>query len=294
MELGHIFALLAAVSFSLANVLIRKGTFLSGESFTSVLISAFAGLLFFSITVPFTSGVGVIGTVSLKGVVLLSAGGILHCVTGRFLAHNALRLLGANKGSAIMRTQMFYPVILGVMLLNESLSIFLVLGVICLIFGATLVSTERKDKVFKTFSYKGIVAAFLAALCWGVSGVVLKPGIQEIGSPFAALLVSYIAAVLVMIVASLGKEHREQINNLNRRAFITLASSSLFTSLAQLGRYASLRITPVSVVDPLILSANALLVIFLSFVINRKLEVFTWKVIVGSSATFAGAYLLIL
>jgi drug/metabolite transporter (DMT)-like permease len=192
-----------------------------------------------------------------------------------------------------MRTQIFYPVILGVMLFNESLSIFLIVGVICLIIGATLVSLERKNKVFITFNYKGIIVACLAALCWGISGVVLKPGIQEIGSPFAALLVSNIATVSVMIIISLGKERQDQIKNLNRKAFITLATASLFTSLAQLGRYASLRITPVSVVDPLILSAYALLVIFLSFIINRQIEIFTWKVLVGSAVTVAGVILLI-
>lgn len=294
MDLGLSFALMAAVNFTMAQVLIRKGTFLSGESFTSVLISASVGLVFFSIAVPFTSGWNVIWSASWRSLILLSTGGILHFVAGRFLVHNAIRLIGANKASAIGRTQMLYPVVLGVVLLKESLSIFLVMGVALLLSGAILVGMERKDKVLKTSNYKGIAAAVLGALCWGISGVVLKPGIQEIGSPFAAAFISYVATALVMVLISLGKVHREQIKNLQVRPFLVLASSSFFTSLAHLARFAALRISPVSVVDPLILSVNGLFIIAVSFVINRNIEVFTWRVLMGTVVTVVGAYLLIL
>lgn len=294
MDLGLSFAIMAAAGFTMSTVLIRKGTFLSGESFTSVLISAFIGLLLFSITVPFTSGWGIIWSVSLRSLLLLSAGGILHFVIGRFLVYNAFRLIGANKTSAIARTQMLYPVILGIVLLKESLYIFLVLGVISLLVGAILVGMERKDKVLKTYSSKGVAAAIIGALFWGISGVILKPGIEEIGSPFAAAFISYSAAALVMVLISLRKVRREQIKNLQGRTFLILAASSIFTSVAQLARFSALGISPVSVIDPLILGITGLFIILASFVINRNIEVFTWKILLGTVVTIVGTYLLIL
>lgn len=225
---------------------------------------------------------------------LLSVSGIVHFVIGRFLVFNAFRIIGANKTSAIVRTQMIYPVILGIVLLKESLSVFLVFGVISLLIGAILVGLERKDKVSKTYSYKGVTTAMIGALFWGVSGVILKPGLEEIGSPFAAAFISYSAAALVMVLISLRKVHREQIKNLQGRTFLILAASSIFISVAQLTRYAALRISPVSVIDPLILGITGLFIVLASFVINRNIEVFTWRVLLSTAVTVVGTYLLIL
>ena len=75
---------------------------------------------------------------------LLGGAGLLQSVVGRFLYFTGVRLIGANKTSAIIRTNVLYAVILGIFILNESLTILLFLGIVAIITGVTLVSTEKQ------------------------------------------------------------------------------------------------------------------------------------------------------
>jgi drug/metabolite transporter (DMT)-like permease len=57
--------------------------------------------------------------------------------------------------------------------------------------------------------------------------------------------------------------------------------------------YTALKHSPVSVVTPLVATV-ALFTLIFSFLLNRDLEVFTWKVLIGAGVTIAGTFLLFL
>ena len=105
-------------------------------------------------------------------------------------------------------------------------------------------------------------------------------------------MISYVAASIIAILyVSFGKKQREQLIQLRRATLIDFFIAAAFTSVAQLLRYAALSYSPVSVAQPLI-STNVLFVLLFSFVLNRKIEVFTWKVILGIVVIVVGAFLL--
>ncbi|MBA7703061.1 hypothetical protein ES703_111843 [subsurface metagenome] len=185
---------------------------------------------------------------------------------------------------------MFYAVILGVVVLQEPFTSLLVLGVLCIASGATLVSMERGSEVTKIHS-RGILAGLGGALFWGTSGVLIKLALEEVGSPYAAALVSYTAASLVMAGLLFGKRQREQLLHLSRQSLILLLMGGTLTAIAQLFVYVALSYSPVSVVTPLIGTA-VLFTFFLSFLFNRSIEMFTWKVFIGILATVVGTFLL--
>lgn len=290
MEKGLIFALLTAVSFAVSTVYMRKAVHQTGESFTGVAISVFTGALFFTVTLFFSGDWGKLWSVSDQAVILLVTAGISHFVLGRWLSYSCYRLIGANRGSAIIKTQIFYAVILGVVLLNEVLTGFLVLGVLCIAGGAILVSTQKGDEIAKVRG-KGILAGVGGAFFWGTSGVLIKPAITELGSSNAAAFISFAAASLVFAGLLFGKKQREQLSQLNRKSLIHIIIAGTFSSTAQLFRYTAFRYSPVSQVAPLI-GTNSLLIFFLSFLLSRNIEVFTWKVFVGIAATVLGTFLL--
>ncbi len=289
MEIGLIFALLAAASFGGANVFIRKGTFQTGESFTAVVIATVVGMLFFSLVLVFTAEWEKLWSLSWEGLIRLASGGIIHLVLGRLLSYQCIRLIGANKASAILRTSLLYSVILGIVILKEPLTIFLVFGVLSIATGVTLVSMEKGSEVTKMHG-RGILAGLAGAFFWGISGVLIKPAIAEIGSPYAAAFVSSIAASLVMAGFLFGKGQREQFVQLRRQSLIPIVIGGIFTTVAQLFRYLALGYSPVSMVEPLI-GTTGLFTFFLSFLLNRNIEVFTWKIFVGIAVIVAGAFL---
>jgi drug/metabolite transporter (DMT)-like permease len=294
MEIGLFLALLGAVGFGVANVFIRKGVYHAGETFTATLMSITIGVVFFGFLVLVTGDWRDLFIIPWQDSLKLGIAGIIHFVLGRRFAFTCFRLIGANRASAILRSQLIYPVALGVILLDEPLTIYLVSGVLCIAIGATLVSMERGEQLSQENNprllAKGILAGLAGALFWGISGVIIRPIVQEVGSPFAAAFISYIAATLVMVGFLITGNQRRQLIHLHRDALGAIIAGGLASAVAQLLRFTALIHSPVSLVEPII-STSGIFVFLLSFFITRNIEVMTWRVFLGIVLATAGAFL---
>jgi len=301
MDIGLVFALLSAVGFAVSTVFTRKGVARAGESFTAVAISVFIGVPFFAATASLSGEWSKLWSLSVQGFILLGLAGIIHFIAGRILAYNALRLIGATKSTALLQTIPFYTLILGVLFLNELLTISLALGILCIFTGAALVSIERKSvsgkqqekqRWFTETEVKGILSALGGAIFWGISPILIRTVAKELGSPSVAAFVSHAAASIIMACFFFRRQHREQSVQLRFSGALTpLVIGGIFNSVAQLCLYAALSYSPASMVSPLV-STAALFVFLFSFFINRNIEVFTWKVFVGMVLTLVGAFLI--
>ncbi len=298
MEIGLIFALFAAVSFAGNVVLVRKAATRTGESFTAMAISVFIGIPFFAVALFISEEWHKLWFVSGQAFILLGAAGIIHFIVGRQLSYNAYRLIGANKASPFIMTNPFYAVIFGVLFLNESLTVFLVLAVLCIFTGAALITIERKSVSekrqggFFNAEVKGILSALGGGLCWGITPVLIKPAIGEIGSPIVGAFVAHVTASIVMAFFFFRRQHREQMVQLPPlAALIPLVIGGIFAATGQLFSYTALSYSPASMVTPL-LSIHVLFIFLFSFLLNRQIEVFTPRVISGMVVTLAGTFLL--
>ncbi|MFC1929456.1 DMT family transporter [Chloroflexota bacterium] len=294
MEKGLILALFAAVGFALTIILVRKGTYHAGESFTATFVSIFTGVIFFAFLVLITGDWENLLILEWSEFLRLGGAGVLHYVLGRSLSYTSIRLIGANRTSTILRTQILYPLVLGITVLHEPLTVFLIIGVLCVAIGATLVSMERSKKDVsmedRSSLTKGVLVCLAGALCWGLSGVIIKPIVQQIGTPFAAGLISYIAASLIMTGFLFIKSQREQLTRLKHDVLIIIILAGFLAAIAQLLRFSALIYSPVSIVEPII-GISGVFVFLFSFMINRKIEVFTWRVFMGIVLASAGAFL---
>ncbi len=297
MDIGLVFAFLTAVCFAIAAIFIRRGVTHARESFSALVVTVFTTTILFLLVVTFSSEWNKVWSISLRGLVLLGGAGILQSVFGRFLYFTSVRFIGANKTSAIIRTNVLYAVILGIFILNESLTILLFLGIVAIITGVTLVSTEKqgvneeKQAGPSRIRVKGIAAGLGAGLCWGSSGVLIKTGIAEIGSPLAGAFVSFATATLIIASLLLSKERRGMLTQLHSSSLIPLVIAGVVSTVGHLFRYYALNYSPVSLVVP-ILSIEVIFVLLFSFILNRNIEVFTWRIIVGIVAAVAGVILL--
>lgn len=298
MEKGLVFALLAAVSFAVSTVNIRKATSRTGESFTAVATNVFIGVLFFAAAVFISGEWSKLWSVSGQAFISLGLAGIIHFVAGRLLAYNSYRLIGANKASAFLRSNPLFALLFAALFLNESLTIFIILGVLAIVGGAVLVSMERKSvsaekqSRFSGTEFKGIITALGGGICWGISPILIKPAVAEIGSPVVGAFISYAVASIVMAFFFSRRQHRQQMAQL--RFFTTLTPlliSGIFVSTAMLFFYMALSYIPASVAVPL-LSTNIIFIYLFSFLINRSIEIFSLKIILGMLATAAGALLM--
>lgn len=291
--MGPIFMLLSAVCMAGSQVFVRKGVYRAGESFSAIPITVSIGVIFFSLLF-FISGEGdKLYLLSWQGFALLGAAGIIHFVVGRFLNYTCLRLIGANRGGALLRTNPFYTIMFAVVFLNEAITINLVLGLLCISGGAVLISLQIGGNVFK-MQGRGIIAGLAAAFCYGTSTVLIKAVMAKgFVFPFAAVFISYAAAFPFIAGSLFYQSQRYHLTKLDRVSLSFLVLSGLLVSLAQLLRYVALNLIPASLVQTL-QGTNILFVVLFSFLINPSIEVFTKRVLVGIGAMVIGTAVLFL
>ncbi len=291
-DIGLIFAVLAAICFAAGMVFIRKGLFHSETPLGAVFIAVPIGVLFFSGLLIVTGQYETLQQISWRAVGILATSGVINFVAARLLNFTSLQHLGANRNSAIHKTTSIYAVIFGVVFLNESLSVLIIVGVSLVVVGATLASQRREEQP-RSLHTKGIITGLAAAVLYATAAILIKLAVREAGSPIIAAFVSFVAAAVVLAGLLFRKQFRSQLVQLQSSSLVPFIIGGTLIAIAQLLRYTALDYSPVSLVQPL-MNSDVLFILLLSFFINRKIEIFSARVILGIISTVVGGVLLFL
>ena len=290
MELGPVFAILTAACFGAVQVLIRRSTYQSEESFTPVAVSLLVGTPLFIIIVSVSGEWEYLWSFSGQQYALLCAAGLVHFIFARYLFFNSTRIIGANPTVAITRTSVIFAVILGVVFLGESVTTQLIFGALLIMFGAVLSSVEISRSTFK-ISTQGLLLGLGTALCVAGSAALIRPVMATTDAVFAATFVSYLTAfVIILIVLLLRREQRSQVMQLSRPNLMILIPSAVLLVIGHLFRFSALLHSPVSVAQPL-MGTIVIFVLLLSWIFNRRIDVFNWRVVMGIVLVLAGVFL---
>lgn len=294
--IGSVLALLAGFSFSVSNVFIRKGVHRSGEAFSLIPLFALMGTVFFGLPVLISGEIERLASVSWVALTMLAVAGIIHFILGRLLGFSGMNIIGANRAVPIMTGSILFSALMGIFWLGEPVTIFKVLAIALIICGVLLISSTGNSGVEKPVSrgllVKGFLLTLLGALCWGISPALIKVGLREVTSPVLATFVSYAAAFVVIGLSLFHPANAQKVRRLSRAALIPLIFGALAVTTAQILRYTALSYGGVSVVEPLSGSMNSLFIFPLSFFMNRKLEAFNLRIMVGAIAIVVGIFLM--
>jgi len=286
--LAEVLALLAALSFGLNLVTIRRNL-VSGHVYVGVLISIVMGipmyLLISLITREFINA-----RLTLSTVIILVLAGILNFGVGRSLLYRSVQLIGANISGPIISSSALYSVILGITLLSEKPTINDFLGISSTLVGLTLI-TMRGIKVIK--SYKGLLYAFITSVILAITPILVKVGTVMLNAPILAVAISYTAVLPPYPALIVSRKFRKYVLHINNESLKYLTLAAITVNIAQLLRYISLSIGDVSSVVP-IMSTYILFGIILSYIINRSLEDFNIKIVVGAILVVLGTTLITL
>ncbi|MBI2934271.1 MAG: DMT family transporter [Chloroflexi bacterium] len=295
--MGEFLSLLSGLNFAASNVSTRRGVYFARESFSPLPISMAVGILMFLTAVIVSGTAGKLGLLSWWGIFALSAAGIIHFVFGRGFNYISLRLIGANRTSPLMATNVLFATGFAFLFLREAVTPIQAMGVSTVFLGLILIGSSGgggtgEAKLARKDLVKGLAAGLACGLCYGISPLFVRVGVREIGSPYAGGLVSYLAAGL-LVAFFLGKPgNRHCLARLPRPAFLPILIGGLTVGLAQVLRYMALDFTPVAIVTPLT-ATNSIFVPFLSWLVNRKMEAFSIRVLGGTAAAIGGVFLIL-
>jgi transporter family protein len=295
---GPVLALIAAVSFAVGIVLVRKTAGEAGEAFSVTALSIFSGIPLFIIVIAVNNDWQHLAGISAKALLMLVAAGFIHFVIGRLMAYDAFRYIGANRATPITQISPIFTVVLSWLFLDESLTVHIALGAVLMMAGVFLVSQEkgadyRGRKGRAPHEVRGILMSLVAALCWGITPVLIKPAIEQAGSAVVGNMISYgTAGVIMMLMLLTGGNRRRNFVKLSlRHSILPMVVAGLFTAAGQLLYFSALGKSPANIIAPLV-SIEILFIFLFSLVVNRRGEVFTLKVALGMVAAVAGTFLL--
>jgi uncharacterized membrane protein len=163
--------------------------------------------------------------------------------------------------------------------------------------GVILVSSEKstplgEEKRSRRDVAKGLLLSLGAALCWGITPVLIKPALETTGSAVAGNFISYVAAGIGMLVLTGIQKKWVSFKRLSfKKNVLPMTLAGIFTALGQLLYFAALQKSQANIVAPLV-SIEVLFIYVISFFTNRRGEVFTVKVALGMAAMVAGTFLL--
>jgi drug/metabolite transporter (DMT)-like permease len=294
--IGLVLALVSGFFYVSSTVFVRRGLHNSGESYSPVPIALFFGTVLIGISVLITGGFEQLSSLSWMGMWTLVGAGVIHFILGRMLGYIGIRLIGANRSVPISTSTVLMAVLLGVLILGEPMTFTLALAILFISGGVTLISTTRESKAEAAnipagSMLKGVLVSLAAALCWGITPTLIKIGLRDIDSPLLGAFISYASSSVLIAISLLYPGNSEKLRRLSRASLVPFIIAAFATSAAQIFRYIAFGFSPVSLVAPLIW-ANSLFVFPLSFLINRRIEAFSMRAVIGAIAMVIGIFLI--
>jgi drug/metabolite transporter (DMT)-like permease len=312
MLLGAIISILSAVSFSLSDVLVRRGVAKAPVAY-GAFVTVLLGVPLFFLACVFSGQIFNVSDIPASSYGLLATAGIIHYVIGRYFNYSALQAIGAARAGPIQALNLPYSVILAFLFLDEDITLGMVLGIVLILIGPAIMVERRKPVVVRAFSAEtppatetaredsfqmrqaeGYLFAIIAAVGYGSSPVLIRAALEgESGVSLLGGFVSYLAAGVLLLASLVLPQRRHLVKALEPANVRLFFPPGFFVFLAQLFRFVALSLATVAVVATLLRFAG-IFTLVLSWYMNRDLEKITWQVIAGVLLSVAGAILLVL
>ena len=290
-------AIVCAFAFGFNNIAERRAVIRVRDAAIGIMLSVPISVIFFMLAIIVIGQVGSIASFSWQNYGWLSAAGVIHFVVGRSLNYKVIQLVGANVSNVVRRTNALVSVILAITVLGEPLSWRLAAGVLLIVCGVVVTGLNPQmfrsgQKLFSGVPRKAYLLGIGFALATGVSPILIKLGLGDSGSPLAGVFISFSAATIFLIPFLWNSNTRTTMMGMSGGAAGYFCLSGLIASVANLLRYTALSLGPASVVVPII-ATSPVFVLLLSFIFNRKIEVFGMNIIIGMITVVAGGILLV-
>ena len=278
--MGELLAVVSMVLFAAANVSIAqryRGRPSVGGAFLSILVTL---VLSGGVWAALGYGNGQ-REVPLAAVGWFALAGLLTALVGRVFLYASLRNLGPVRGAAVKRLNPVFSVLLGVLLLNEAVSLPMAFGMALILasFGVLIHESLRAQPPPNTAAggtaasrlvNLGYLHGPISAFAYASGYVARKQGLLLAPDPFLGTMVGALAGVAMFVALA------PVFGNLQTDMRATLASfnpwlwlAALFTSLGQLSYFAALTHSTISKIA-LITSMEVFVTIFLSRVVLRS------------------------
>lgn len=267
----ELYALLAAISFGLNAVLIRKGM-KESTPVTATLTVAAVQVTLLSLVLLFD-----LPEINWTAVMYFVIAGFFAAILGRTLNYLSIDKLGVPISTSITGTNPIFALIIAVIFLGEQVSATTILGSLLVVVGIALMSGWGAENQLKP---RDLVIPLASAFFYALSSVIRKVGLNILPETILGAVVGAVTSLIAypIILRLMGRSGEFK---LSRKALPWLIGGGIATSTAWIGMFTATEMGSVSVVSAII-GANPLFGLILSAVMLRDSEKITRQVAVGS------------
>lgn len=307
---GALWAVGSGIGFGLFQTLNRRalhGMDVPLSTFIQILVSA----VVLSIVSVVTEDVGLIASAPAGALIAFGLVGLIHFFLGWTLLNVGQHLIGAARTGPLLATTPLFGAALAAIWLRETPGLVTLVGMGVTVTGVLVLSTEREavaespapaddddwssvGTITTTRRRAGVLAALGTALCWALSPVFIREGLEGLPSPLLGVSVSMVVSAVVfgVLLASRGRRLGDRMET--RSALGFKVAAGLLVGLSTWMRWIALDLTAVAVV----LSVNSLSVptvlVLAPLVVGRHHERVTARIWLGATLVVAGSLVLVL
>ena len=241
----------------------------------------------------------------------LSCQGVVHFVIGRYCNYKSNQLMGVNLTAPVVQLQVPFAMMLAVVMLHEKFTVLQAIGSALMLGGSFITQGitqgnagkgKRKASaplaapiakpIFQPRVFSGTTFGLGAAMCYGSSPLMARQAFLHAPdiSTVAGGCLAYTAATLFFLLILLKPGSWADIKSMKRENLPWFLSSAVLVAISQAFVYASLAVSPLMVVTP-ILQLSLVFRLFLSQLINRDHEVMNTAVLIGAFTAVLGSIL---
>lgn len=282
---GELYALAAAVCWSVAAVFYKKG--IGAGAIPAVLIRTFFAMSFLLVMYLILRGGRFDFT--LIGFAFLNLGGLLRLILGGAAYMKGLENISVSRFIPILFTFPLLTILLSGLLLNETIHADVVIGTISIVTGIWVLSRGKNSAGEKNVKL-GVIVAVIAAFLYAFSIVATKTGLKDV-DPFQSALISMPIPLALLYLAYSMKNGAKAIFRFRKEAYILLGLGGIagmgfgsyffFVSLTMIG---AAKATSLAAITPFLSSMMAL--------VTLK-ENISYSLVFGTAATVAGIWVIL-
>ena len=286
MNLTVYFSFQAALCFSIAHILIRRGL-VDSNAMTGSLISLTMSAVVLWCALPFFVPLSALDNPAL---LVFVAAGVFAPGIGRTLSYVGIEKIGVARSVPIANSSPIFASIFAVIFLAESRVPQNIAGTLLVISGVIVLSMAKPAQ--GKWRKVDVIYPLIGAVAFGASAILRKAGLELVNIPLLAAAVTAGTAALFSF-ALLQIQGGRQAFKLNRRSASWLCSAGFFNTAAMLSVFFALSHGKVVIVEPLV-SSNPVTTLLLTSIFLRDVESLTLRVLLGAALTVIGTILVVL
>ena len=236
---------------------------------------------------------GPLAQIPYQGVFWFMAMGFFGSFLGRYINFIAIRYTGLARAAVMSQTVLVWSSILAVFVLGESMSLPKAGGILGVMCGASLLVYNPKGDSGRRIPLHYYLIPIGSAVMYAFAHLVGKYAFEWISSSAFGMAVANTTSLAILLgMAPFAQSERDPGDGDGKKGFFVLLLGGVLQGCGIFFFWSSVKLGEITRVIPLT-RLSVLLIIFLSWLLFRKQENVTWRVVLGALVALVGAFTIV-